>query len=224
MDELQAKEWLKGELGVPRETLQRLEAFVEFLRAENEHQNLVSRGTLASVWVRHIVDSAQLLPYATSPSASWLDLGTGAGFPGLIVGLLHEGPITLVEERKKRVEFLAQAIEILGIGSNTVIQPTKVERFESQPFDVISARAFAPLDRLLGLSHSFSTTKTRFILPKGRNAASELDAAKASWQGDFRLEQSLTDADARIIVAERVSPKGRGSRKDAGQAEGKGAR
>ena len=125
----------------------------------------------------------------------------------MIVALLHNGPITLVEERRRRVEFLEQAIRLVGIGERVHLQGAKLERFESRPFDVISARAFAPLDRLLALSHSFSTAKTRWILPKGRNAASELEAAKASWHGDFRLEPSLTDDDAWIIVAEGVQPK-----------------
>jgi len=204
-------------LNVPRETLERLKAFVDFLRAENDRQNLVSRGTLDEVWSRHILDSAQLLRFAPYPEANWLDLGTGAGFPGLVVALLHEGSCTLVEERKKRVEFLTRAAQMLGIADRLSIYCTKLEKFDSEPFDVISARAFAPLERLFELSHSFSTAKTRWILPKGRNAASELEAAKASWHGEFRLEQSLSDADAKIIVAEGVSPKaprqaGRGKR------------
>ena len=203
MDEAAAR----AQLSVSRETLARLEAFVVFLKSQNEQQNLVSRGTLDAVWKRHILDSAQLLRYAPSPEANWLDLGTGAGFPGLIVGLRHLGPVTLVEERKKRAQFLVDAAEILGISERVSIHCTPIERFESRPFDVISARAFAPLERLFELSHSFSTAKTRWILPKGRNAASELEAAKASWHGEFRLEQSLTDADAQIIVAEGVSPK-----------------
>ncbi len=194
---------------VPRETFARLEAFVALLVAENEHQNLVSRGTLEGVWSRHILDSAQLLRFAPSPQASWLDLGTGAGFPGLIVGLLHQGPLTLVEERRKRVEFLQRAAEILGIEDRVSIEGVRVEKLESEQFDVISARAFAPLERLLELSHRFSTAKTRWILPKGRNAASELEAAKASWHGEFRLEQSLTDPGAMIIVAEGVRPAGK---------------
>lgn len=203
MDQAEAR----ARLNVPRETMERLEAFVAFLADENERQNLVSRGTLKTVWSRHILDSAQLLRFSPKPEVSWLDLGTGAGFPGLIVGLLHKGPVTLVEERKKRAQFLVEAAEILHISDRVSIHCTRAERFESQPFDVISARAFAPLDRLFDLSHSFSTAKTRWILPKGRNAASELEAAKASWHGEFRLEQSLTDADAQIIVAEGVSPK-----------------
>jgi 16S rRNA (guanine527-N7)-methyltransferase len=219
MDEAAAKERLVSEFNVPRGTLKRIEAFIVLLERENETQNLVSRASLNEVWNRHVLDSAQLIRFSTSPGADWLDLGTGAGFPGLIIALLHEGPVTLVEERRKRADFLARAAQVLGLENKVVIQPTRIERFESRPFDLISARAFAPIDRLLDVSHSFSTIKTRFILPKGRNARSELEAALASWQGDFRLEQSLTDPDAQIIVAEGVSRKATGRK-----AGGKGAR
>lgn len=214
MSEEKAKERLRKDIGVPRETMEKLEKFVELLISETQRQNLVSRGTLDSVWNRHILDSAQLLRFATSPTAAWLDLGTGAGFPGLIIALLHEGPVTLAEERKKRVDFLREAATLLGIKNSVTFITGKVERAESRPFDVISARAFAPLGRLFELSHSFSTTKTRFILPKGRNARSELAAVESSWQGDFRLEPSLTDPEAGIIIAEGVRRK----------AGGKGAR
>jgi 16S rRNA (guanine527-N7)-methyltransferase len=223
MDEETAIHRLVSEFHVPRGTLERIEAFVALLKQENESQNLVSRASLDQVWSRHILDSAQLLRFSPSPNADWLDLGTGAGFPGLIVALLHSGPVTLVEERRKRADFLQKAAQVLGIDGRVAIQPTRIERFEPRAFDVISARAFAPIDRLLEVSHSFSTTKTRFILPKGRNARSELEAALASWQGAFRLEQSLTDADAQIIVAEGVSRTATG-RKARGIAGGKGAR
>lgn len=219
MDEAAARDRLISDFDVSRETMGRLSDFVNFLTTENEQQNLVSRGTLEAVWERHILDSAQLLRFAPASDVSWLDLGTGAGFPGLIVGLFHQGPVVMLEERKKRAEFLSQSAEILGIEGKVEIHCIKAERRVSAPFEVISARAFAPLERLFELSHSFSTAKTRWVLPKGRNAASELEAAKSSWQGDFRLEESITDADARIIVAEGVSPKARGRK-----AHGKGAR
>jgi 16S rRNA (guanine527-N7)-methyltransferase len=86
----------------------------------------------------------------------------------------------------------------------------KVERISAQPFDVISARAFAPLEKLLALGERFATPTTRWILPKGRNAKSELEAVQSSWQGVFRLEPSLTDTDAHIIVAEQVRRRGKG--------------
>lgn len=205
MDEAEAR----ASLNVPRETLERLDAFAMLLRSENERQNLVSRTSLDQVWARHIVDSAQLLRFA-SGSASWVDLGTGAGFPGLIVALLHPGPVTLVEARKLRVDFLSRASELLGLGDRVTIVCSKVEALDARPFDIISARAFAPLDRLFALGQRFAASTTRWVLPKGKNAKSELEAAESLWQGVFRLEPSLTDPDARIIVAEQVRRRSRG--------------
>jgi 16S rRNA (guanine527-N7)-methyltransferase len=198
-------------LNVSRETLGRLQTFVDLLIQENERQNLVSRGTLEAVWSRHILDSAQLLRFAPETGA-WLDLGTGAGFPGLVVAALWPGRVTLVESRKLRAEFLRRGADVLGVSERTEILCASVEVVATRPFDVISARAFAPLDKLLRLGLPFSTSETVWILPKGRNAQSELDAERASWQGDFRIEPSLTDADAGIIVARGVKPKGKKGR------------
>lgn len=195
----------RAALNVPRETLGRLDAFVALLREENERQNLVSRGTLEQVWVRHIFDSAQLLRFAPEGVSTWLDLGSGAGFPGLVVAALRpDGTTTLVESRKLRVDFLGRAAEVLGINDRVEIVPTSLQAMAVCPFEVISARAFAPLGKLLTLAERFSQPETIWILPKGRNAKSELEAARASWQGSFRLEASLTDSDAMIIVASGV--------------------
>jgi len=210
VDEAEARSWLERELSVPRETLQRLDAFVDLLRRDNEVQNLVSRATLGDVWTRHIVDSAQLLRLAPAGPRTWLDLGTGAGFPGLVVAALFPGEVTMVEARKLRVEFLRRAAEILCLPSSTRIVCSKIERFEAAKFDIISARAFAPLPRLLDLAERFAAPETRWVLPKGKNAKSELAEARASWQGDFRVEQSLTDPDAGIIVAQDVRRQFRG--------------
>ena len=177
-----------------------------FLGAENERQNLVSRSSLENVWERHILDSAQLLRFAPHAS-TWVDLGAGAGFPGLVVAALSSGRFTLVETRRLRVDFLVRAAEIMGIEDRVEVLHSKVETVVPRPFDVISARAFAPLDKLLRIGLPLSNTETVWILPKGRNAKSELDAAQSSWQGEFRIEPSLTDADAGIIVARGVKPK-----------------
>lgn len=209
MTEDEARAWVQAEFDVPRETMDRLEAFAALLRSENERQNLVSRGTLPHIWERHFVDSAQLVPFAPSPEATWIDLGTGAGFPGLVVAALHEGPVTLVESRRLRVEFLQRAAEVLGVADRTTILLDRLERVPTQTYDVISARAFAPMRELCELAHRFSTEKTRWILPKGRSAQSELEAAESSWQGSFRLEPSLTDPESGIIIADGVKPLGR---------------
>jgi len=201
---------VKARLDVPRETIERLEAFVAFLTEENERQNLVSRGSLETVWRRHIFDSAQLTRFAPAEAKQWLDLGTGAGFPGLLVPLFHGADAVLVESRRLRADFLRAAASLLGIAERVEVVCARLETVSARPFDVISARAFAPLPRLLALAEPFSTPGTVWILPKGRNAKSELDAARSSWQGDFRLEPSLTDAESQIVVATGVGRKTRG--------------
>ena len=211
MDEGEAKSSITSDFAVPRETMGKLEQFAELLRAANSTQNLVAAPSLESVWQRHFLDSVQLMRFLPSPQASCIDLGTGAGFPGLVIALLHPGPVTLVEERRLRVDFLRHVATTLGV--DVEIIAGKAQRIVPRPFDVISARAFAPLERLLELGSRFSTAKTRWILPKGRNAQSELDVVESSWQGDFRLENSLTDAEARIIVAEGVERAGKRKRR-----------
>ena len=209
MTEDDAKAWIATEFDVPRETMRRLDDFAALLVSENERQNLVSRGTLPHLWARHFLDSAQLLRFVPSPDAAWLDLGTGAGFPGMIVAALHRGPVTMIESRRLRVDFLHRAAEVLGVSDRTTVLLDRLERVAERKFDVISARAFAPMGDLLELAHRFSTEKTRWILPKGRSAQSELAAAESSWQGSFRLEPSLTDPDSGIIIADAVRPRGR---------------
>lgn len=201
---------IQAELGVSRETMQRLEDFVALLRKENQVQNLVSEGSLDAIWERHILDSAQLVRFAPEKARSWLDLGTGAGFPGLLIPLFHSAAVVLIESRRLRVDFLHRAASTLGVADRVTVVGSKLEAVPSRPFEVITARAFAPLPRLLELAERFSMPDTKWILPKGRNAKSELDAARSSWQGDFRLEPSLTDALARIVVASRVRRKSRG--------------
>ena len=204
--------WLRATFpDVPRETWERLDAFEALLRAESESQNLISRGTFDHIRLRHFADSAQLLrfdPDSASASA-WLDLASGAGFPGLIVGALSHHRLTLVESRRLRIDFLSRAAGLLGISGRTEVIGSPVERVPASKFDIISARAFAPLDRLLSLAHRFSTENTIWILPKGRSAQSELEQVRDAWQGDFRLEPSLTDPEARIIVAKGVQPRPR---------------
>lgn len=180
--------------------LEKLRELEEALRAENELQNLVARGSLAAVWQRHFADSAQLLQYAEDRTGPWLDLGTGAGFPGLVVAILRPNMrVILVESRSRRVAWLDRQIRQLGLRRCTIIgkRLESVEDFEAA---VISARAFAPLPRLVSLSARFSTARTRWVLPKGRSAAQEVDLLPRGVRAMFHVEQSLTDPEAGIIV------------------------
>jgi 16S rRNA (guanine527-N7)-methyltransferase len=186
---------------VSRETIERLDAYVGRLTEESRHQNLVSASTLDIIWDRHILDSAQLIRFEPHAGASWVDIGSGAGLPGIVIACLVDGPVTLVEPRRLRADFLHRVSESLGLQARIV--NARVERVEGA-FDAITARAVAPLAGLLEISHHLSTGKSRWVLPKGRNAQSELVEAERAWQGMFHVKQSLTDADSRIIVASNV--------------------
>ena len=202
MTEEEAQVWLRAEFDVSRETWERLELFIALLRDEMQRQNLISRASADFLWSRHIVDSAQLLRYAPTPTGDsiWLDLGTGAGFPGMVVAILTSYRVKMVESRKRRVEFLNQVIEQTAIGDHATVIGERLENIESTPADVISARAFAPLDRLIALSHRFSTENTVWLLPKGKNAVRELKGLSPKRQKMFHVEHSLTDPDAGILV------------------------
>ena len=205
MTEADARAWFAGSFAVPRETFDQLDGFVEHLRRAAEEQNLIAASTRDTIWSRHIVDSAQLVPLGAT--GSWIDLGSGAGFPGLIAAILRSESTCLVESRRKRVAFLSDALDILGVTERTTILHARAETIPPSPFATISARAFAPLDRLFAIGQRFAGPQTRWVLPKGRGAKAELDAARQTWQGEFRIHPSITDPDSAIIVAERVRPR-----------------
>jgi len=186
---------------VSRETFEKLEAYVALLREESSRQNLVSASSLESIWDRHILDSAQLARYEPRPQSCWLDIGSGAGLPGIVVACIVDGPVTLIEPRRLRAEFLHKVAESLHLEAKVVA--TKAERVEGK-FDVITARAVASLTQLLKISAHLSTRKTVWALPKGRSAEGELAEAKRTWQGDFRVEPSVTDATSFIVVGTEV--------------------
>ena len=186
---------------VSRETYERLEAYVKLLVVENERQNLVSRGTLEGLWNRHIIDSAQLIGFEPRPGSAWVDIGSGAGLPGVIVACLVEGPVMLVEPRRLRADFLQRVVSELGLPAE--VRQAKAERITGS-FDVITGRAVASLSRFLSMCDHLSTKKTVWVLPKGRSAQSELVEARRTWQGNFRVEPSVTDDDAKIVVATEV--------------------
>ncbi|MXP26477.1 16S rRNA (guanine(527)-N(7))-methyltransferase RsmG [Altererythrobacter indicus] len=178
----------------------RLERFAELLKLENEHQNLVAKASLETIWQRHFADSAQLLNYVPRETSPWLDLGTGAGFPGIVIAAMKaDCEVVVVESRKRRIEWLERLCDELEL-TNCHVEGARLEQVESFEARVISARAFAPLPRLLELSARFSSINTTWVLPKGRSAAQELSELKKAAQSMFHVEQSVTDRDAGIIV------------------------
>lgn len=190
---------------VPRETFEKLESYVSLLIEANAAQNLISSSTVDTIWVRHILDSAQLISLASR--GSWLDIGSGAGLPGVVIAILTGEPIVLLEPRRLRVEFLNRMKSELLLPNVTVVAGKTTALCTK--FDKITARAVAPAPDLFAMAHHLSRRETVWLLPKGRSAQKELDATRASWQGQFRLEASRTDAGASILIASRVQPRGK---------------
>jgi 16S rRNA (guanine527-N7)-methyltransferase len=186
---------------VSRETFDKLQAFGAKVAEENKRQNLISASTLEHLWDRHILDSAQLVRFEPKPGASWVDIGSGAGLPGIVIACLVEGPVTLIEPRRLRAAFLERTASELDL--RVIVHCAKAERITGT-FGVISARAVASLSELLRISQHLSTRKTVWALPKGRNAHAELAAARRSWQGVFHVEPSVTDAQSFIVVGTGV--------------------
>lgn len=207
MDEAAAARWMQATFDVSRETEERLLAYTKMLRAETAH-NLIGAATRDVLMSRHIADSAQILTHC-SGCESWLDLGSGAGLPGIVLAILTGKPTVLVEARTLRADWLRRVVAVLGL-SQVVVEHARIESVATAPFAAITARAFAPLHRLLPLAYRFSTPTTAWVLPKGRSAAKELASVRDAWQGVFTLVPSVTDPFSAIILARDVRPRPRG--------------
>jgi 16S rRNA (guanine527-N7)-methyltransferase len=205
--EEEAKGWLRTLSEVDDAAMTRLHRLVDMLVEENGAQNLVSAASLEKVWVRHIADSAQLLAQTPTRPSPWLDLGTGAGFPGLVIAALRpDTEVIMVESRRRRVDWLERVASALGLDRARIVGK-RLEDVGTVTVGAISARAFAPLDRLLELSARFSTPDTIWLLPKGQSAQQELNLLQ-NWNTVFHVEQSLTDPHSGVIVGTLKGRKG----------------
>lgn len=180
--------------------LARLDLLGNLLAEENQRQNLVSTGSLGTIWQRHFADSLQLLDHVPRGTSAWLDLGSGAGFPGLALAAARPNEdVILVESRKRRAEWLARAATALEL-TRCQVRDASLEAVETFPAGLVTARAFAPLGKLLRLAARFSTRDTVWLLPKGRSAVQELSEQPIAIRQMFHVEQSQTDSSGGILV------------------------
>lgn len=200
VDQEQAAAAFVAERCADENGMARLRKLACALAEENQRQNLVSRESLSRIWHRHFADSAQLLDHVPRGTAPWLDLGSGAGFPGLVIACLRPGdPIHLVESRKRRIEWLLHMRESLQL-DHCMIHGCTVQSLDGFRAGAITARAFAPLPKLLDLSARFSTADTIWVLPKGRLAAQEYARLPCPLRSMFHVEPSATGEEAGILV------------------------
>lgn len=202
MTEEEAREAVHALVGSA--TLTRLDRFVADVTAESERQNLIAKPTIASLWQRHVLDSAQLLPMAADHEGLWADVGTGAGFPGIVIALATERPVALIEPRRMRADFLRAIAEREGIAGRVIVHQAKVERVTDLQASVISARAVASLTELLQSTAHIASMSTLYLLPKGQSATTELSEAQRRFEGLFHVEQSITSPESGIICARHV--------------------
>ena len=198
---------------VPRETIHRLTRYAELLTHWQKTTNLVARSTLPQLWNRHFADSAQLRTLAQE-ARLWLDLGSGAGFPGLVIAILEAGKpdfrMHLVESNRKKCAFLAEVAR--AANAPVEIHAMRIEELAEsahrvQP-DVVSARALAPLPRLFELASPFFGPGTRGLFLKGDDAEAEIEAARAAWDFAARLHPSLTSSQSHIVEVSRLRAHG----------------
>lgn len=194
---------------VSRETMGQLLIYEALLRKWQPKINLVSPASLAHFWERHIADSYQLLGLAAGRSGLWLDLGSGAGFPGLVLAMAgYDGPVVLVESDQKKAAFMRTVIRETGCQAEVIsARIESVSQSQMDPIAVISARALAPLDKLMAFSQPFLNAGTLALFPKGRDWEAELAACRRQWVLDYEAIPSQTDPEARILKFTQISPR-----------------
>ncbi|WP_316858387.1 16S rRNA (guanine(527)-N(7))-methyltransferase RsmG [uncultured Cohaesibacter sp.] len=205
-------ELISSMVEVSRESLEKFEAYEALVRKWQPAQNLVAAKTLDEIWERHIADSVQI--YAACPDARhWVDLGSGAGFPGLVTAILLDGleedyQVHMVESNGRKVAFLRTVARELDL--KVKVHSERIESVLSEwtgPIDAFSARALASLEKLCEFVYPFITETCVGVFHKGRDFERELSEASVRWNIDLIQEKSRTDPEARIVILRRLSPK-----------------
>lgn len=195
-------EAVRAAFDVSRETMARWQAHLALLRKWNPRINLVSRASLDAAWARHIADSAQLWALRPPGARLWLDLGSGAGFPGLVIAAMAaeaapELAVRLVESDQRKAAFLREAARAAGL--TVVVLGERVEALPPQAADVVSARALAPLTDLIGMAEKHRRPGGIALFPKGATVHKELADAAAHWRFDHKIHASLTEQQAALV-------------------------
>jgi len=191
-----------AQTGVSRETMERLEAYAALLAEWSGRINLVGRSTFADVWRRHFLDSAQLLPLMPPGTRSLVDLGSGAGFPGLVLAILGVPGVELIEADRRKASFLREAARIAGV--EVTLRACRIESVAPHQADVIIARGCAPLDRLLPLAERFIGPQTTCLFLKGAQAEEELTAAGKAWTMTVSRHPSRSDSRGTVLSLQQV--------------------
>lgn len=194
-------------LDVPRETLDRLAAYLDLLGRWQRAINLVGPGTLADPWRRHVLDCGQLRRHVPPGARRLVDLGSGAGLPGLVLAILGVPEVHLIESDRRKASFLREAARACG-AAGVVVHAERAERVPPLGAEVVTARALAPLPALLALAAPQIGPGATCLFLKGRNAAAELTAARERWTMRLAQEASLSDPHGQVLTISEISRAG----------------
>jgi 16S rRNA (guanine527-N7)-methyltransferase len=192
-----SREAFAASLGVSRETLDRLTVYLDLLHRWQRAINLVGPATLADPWRRHILDSAQLLTHLPAGTTSLVDLGSGAGFPGMVLAVLGVPGVVLIESDRRKAQFLREVAR--ATGTEVTVRAERIENLAGWPADVVTARALAPLPRLLPLAERFLAADSVCLFLKGYNAERELTQALKSWHMVPEMFSSLSATTGTVL-------------------------
>ncbi|MEP2703600.1 MAG: 16S rRNA (guanine(527)-N(7))-methyltransferase RsmG [Roseibium sp.] len=195
---------------VSRETLERLQIYVDLVLKWQPAQNLIAPSTIPDIWTRHVADSLQTL-WSYPEAKTWVDIGSGAGFPGVVTAILMaddpDGHVHMIESNQRKAAFLRTALR--ETGSKGTVHPGRIESVAKEwthgPVDAISARALASLELLFRLSEPFTQQGARAVFHKGQDFQRELDEAADSWVFDLVEKESLVDPLSRMLLFSDIS-------------------
>lgn len=196
-----------GRIDVSRETVEKLRQHYEMVLRWTPTINLISKASQSDGWSRHVEDSAQLFTIASGPDLHWVDLGSGGGFPGVVIAVLamEKAPgtrVTLVEADQRKAAFLREVVRVIGL--NTIVLSERIEALPGQNADVISARALGPLSSLIGLAKGHLNPGGRCLFPKGRQAETEVEVARTWWNFDVVKHKSVSSHDGSVLEVSRI--------------------
>ena len=201
MQQLEIINILKNSLNFSDHAIEKLKKFANLVLMENKNYNLISKSTENQIWFRHILDSAQLVKFIDFNLKSLADLGTGAGFPGLVVAIFNKNKafhVKLYEKSPVKRRFLKEVIKELSINAETLGDV----RHEAIDSDIIICRAFKKLDNVIQVSREIAKKPHKLVILKGQNAQKEIKNSSKTKKYPYKLEKSMTNKDSRIILME----------------------
>ena len=199
MQQLEVINILKDDLNFTDQSIEKLKVFTKLVLEENKNHNLISKSTENHIWVRHVLDSAQLVKFIDFSCNSLADLGAGAGFPGLVVEIFNQNKafhVKLFEKSPVKRQFLLNVITKLGLNAK-VLGDVRNEKLDT---DIIICRAFKKLDQVIQVSREIAKKPYKLIILKGQNAQEEINKSFKNKKYPYKLENSITNIDSKIIL------------------------